>query len=108
MTTAAEKLSAVHARLREQKERAAQIGAVYKFVLDGEDGGTWLMNLKDQVGVTEGDGEADCVIRMRAEDFLELLEGRRTAQQLFFSGQLRVEGDMGLAVRLQRLTELLA
>jgi putative sterol carrier protein len=108
MATAAEKFIAAHTRLRAREQEAAQIGATYKFVLDGEDGGTWLVNLKDQIGVTEGSGAADCVIKMRAGDFVDLLDGRTSAQQLFFSGKLRVEGDMGLAVRLQKLTELLA
>ncbi|MCC6903616.1 MAG: SCP2 sterol-binding domain-containing protein, partial [Polyangiaceae bacterium] len=26
-------------------------------------------------------------------------------QQLFFSGKLKIEGDMGLAMKLQKLTE---
>ena len=65
------------------------------------------MRLRGEVEVTEGDGEADCVVSMTADDFVQMLEGGATAQQLFFSGRLRVEGDLGLAVRLQKLTPLL-
>ena len=76
-------------------------------VLTGDGGGTWVLSLRGEVSVTPGDGDADCVLELDANDFIELLEGRATAQQLFFSGKLRVEGDVGLAVRLRELIALL-
>jgi predicted lipid carrier protein YhbT len=38
---------------------------------------------------------------------VDLFEGRADGQTLFFAGKLRVEGDMGLALKLQTLTDLL-
>jgi putative sterol carrier protein len=108
MATAAEKMAEVKARLEGNPEAAAELGASYKLVISGSGGGTWLMSLRDAVSVTEEDGEADCVLQLDASDLVDLLEGRTSAQQLFFSGKLRVEGDMGMAVRLQKLPELLA
>jgi predicted lipid carrier protein YhbT len=66
------------------------------------------MNLKDQVGLTEGDGAAPCTIKMSAADFLDLFEGRASGQALFFSQRLTVEGDMSMALKLQALTEILS
>jgi predicted lipid carrier protein YhbT len=43
---------------------------------------------------------------MSAEDYLELSEGRSDTRQLFFSGRLRVEGDLGLAIKLGGWLEL--
>jgi len=43
---------------------------------------------------------------MSAENGVALFEGRVTGEQLFFGGQLRVEGDMSLALRLQSLLSL--
>ena len=37
----------------------------------------------------------------------DLFEGRANGQALFFTGKLRIEGDMGLALRLQSLTDIL-
>ena len=107
MATAKEKMDEAATKITEHKEKAAAIGAVYKFVLAGDGGGTWVMNLKDNPGVTEGEGDAACTIKMAANDYVDMLEGRANGQQLFFSGKLKIEGDMGLAMKLQKLTEVL-
>ncbi|HTM46446.1 MAG TPA: SCP2 sterol-binding domain-containing protein [Polyangiaceae bacterium] len=107
MSTAKELMTKTHERLQAQAATAAAIGATYKFVLSGDGGGTFLMNLKDAVGVTETDGPADCTIKMSATDYVEMMHGRANAQALFFQGKLQVEGDMGLALKLQNLTEIL-
>jgi putative sterol carrier protein len=107
MTTAREKMSVFGQKLAERKAQAAAIGGVFRFDLQGEGGGLFIMNLKDDVGVTEGDGAAPCTIRLTATDFVDLFEGRASGQALFMSGRLKVEGDMGMALKLQALTEIL-
>lgn len=107
MTTASEKLKQMGDKIAEKKSQAAAIGAVFKFVLDGAGGGKFIVNLKDNPGVTEGDGPAECTISMAAQDFVDLTEGKANGQQLFFTGKLRVEGDMALALRLQPLMDIL-
>jgi putative sterol carrier protein len=107
MATAKEKMEEAKTKIEANKDAAAGIGAVYKFVLAGDDGGTWVMNLKDNPGVTEGDGEAQCTIKMAATDYVDMLDGKANGQQLFFSGKLKIEGDMGLAMKLQKLTDVL-
>jgi putative sterol carrier protein len=107
MTTAREKMQDLHQRLLERPAQASAVGAVYRFILDGEGGGTFVANLKDDVGVKEGDGTAPCTIKMSAQDFVDLVEGRANGQALFFSQRLKVEGDIALALKLQALTDLL-
>jgi putative sterol carrier protein len=108
MTTPKEIFDNDNQRIGTNKEQAvSQIGAVYKFVLSGDNGGTWVVNMKDNPGVTEGDGNAQCTIKMDAKDFVDMREGRANGQQLFFAGKLKIEGDMGLAMKLQKLTEVL-
>lgn len=107
MTTTRQKMDEARAKLRANPEAVKEIGAIYKFVLSGEDGGTWLIDLKGMGDIVEGDGEADCVIRMTAEDYIEMREGRADPQQLFFAQRLQVEGDLGLAMKLQGLNQLL-
>ena len=108
MTTAREKMLELGRKLSERKAQASAIGGVFRFDIQGDGGGTFIMNLTDQIGVTEGDGAAPCTIRMSASDFVDLFEGRAAGQQLFFSGRLTVEGDMGMALKLQALTEVLS
>ena len=45
--------------------------------------------------------------RMTSQDFVDLTEGKANGQQLFFTGKLKVEGDMSLALRLQPLMDIL-
>lgn len=103
MSTATEIMNTVGERLAANKEAASAIGAIYRFVLEGEGGGTWIMNLKGDASLSAGDGPSDCTLSMSAADGVALFEGRVSGEQLFFGGQLRVEGDMSLALRLQSL-----
>ncbi len=108
MATAKELMEEAAAKAVANADAAkANVGAIYKFVLDGDGGGTWVMNLKDNVGITEGDGEAQCTIKMAAADYVAMVEGKANGQQLFFSGKLKIEGDMGLAMKLQKAMEVL-
>lgn len=100
-------MSELNTRLLERRAEAAKIGAVYKFVLEGEGGGTFIVNLKDDVGVREDDGPAPCTLRLATQDGIDLLEGRANGQALFFSQRLKVEGDMALALKLSALTDIL-
>ena len=38
---------------------ASAVGAVFKFVLDGDGGGTWIVSLKDTPSIVAGDGEVE-------------------------------------------------
>ena len=107
MTTGKEVIERLGAKIAQDPKTAANFGAVYKFVLDGDGGGTFIMNLKDAPGVTEGDGQAQCTIKMAAKDYVDMVEGRANGQQLFFTGKLKIEGDMGLAMKLQKLTDMI-
>lgn len=107
MTTAREKMQELHKRLLERPAQAGAIGAIYRFILDGDGGGTFVVNLKDDVGVKEGDGPAPCTIRMTGQDAIDLFEGKANGQALFFAQRLKVEGDISLALKLQALTDIL-
>jgi putative sterol carrier protein len=107
MPTARDKLERTAQRIADNPDQAREVGAVYRLSLDGEGGGHWIIDLRDDPGVREGSGEADCCLSMSASDYADLVEGRASAQQLFFTGKLRVDGDMGLAVRFQKLQSLL-
>ena len=106
MTTAQELMQRIGQKIAGRSELLSSVGAVYKFALEGEGGATYLVDLKNALTVTEGDGAAACTIRMTATDFVDLFEGRANGQALFFGGRLRVEGDMGLALKLQTLTDI--
>ena len=91
MATAQELIERIGTKISGDPSVASNFGAIYKFVLDGAGGGTWLVNLKDAPGARPGDGPADCTISLSAKDFADLVEGRANGQQLYFQGKLRID-----------------
>lgn len=106
MSTASELMQRIGEKIGNNPDVAQNFEAIYRFVLEGEGGGTYLVNLKDAPGVQEAEGPADCSLALAASDFVDLLEGRANGQQLFFQGKLRIDGDMGLALKLENLANL--
>ncbi len=107
MTTAAEKMLEAKKAIEKNRDKASAVGAVYKFILEGDGGGTWIVALNSSPGITEGEGDAACTIKMTSQDYVDMLEGRTQGQDLFFAGKLQIEGDMALAMKLQALTEIM-
>ena len=66
-----------------------------KFVIE-EEGSIMI----DGEGVRPGDEEADCVLSANAETFQGILEGEVNPTAAFMTGQLKLDGDMGTAMRL--------
>jgi putative sterol carrier protein len=54
----------------------------------------------DETGATADDGEADCTMTASAETFQGMLDGEINPTNAFMSGRLKVDGDMGLAMKL--------
>lgn len=78
--------------------------AHYLFDL-GEEGGQWTVKIEDGVGnISEGaDGDADCTVSVSADNFLKIVSKEANAQMMFMTGKLKVKGNMGLAMKLQKV-----
>jgi cytochrome P450 len=91
-------------------EGATQSDAVFKFVLSGEDGGTWTLNLRRgtrSTFVSEGDGpEADASIHVTSDDWVALTTGEINPMRAFMAGKVRVDGDLKLAVNLPNVVNM--
>ena len=83
-------------------DKAKEIDAIYQFKLSGDDGGDWVIDLT-KPEVRAGTCEAQCTVTMEATDFVDMVNGDVQGQQLFMMGKLMIEGDMGLALRLQQV-----
>lgn len=57
----------------------------------------------DENGATADDSDADCVIFASDDVFRALLDGELNPTTAFMSGKLRIEGDMGLAMKVGSL-----
>jgi putative sterol carrier protein len=107
MATARDFMDRANKRIEENKAQASTIGGVYKFVLHGDGGGTFIINLTDNPGVTEGEGAAQCTIKMSAKDYVDMIEGRADGRKLAFMGKLKIEGDLAAALKLQKISEMI-
>jgi len=66
-----------------------------KFVI--EDEGTIML---DENGARAGDEEADVTLTADAETFQGILSGDLNPTAAFMGGRLKVDGDMGMAMKL--------
>ena len=82
-----------------------RVNAVYQFNVAGDDGGTWVVDLKNGAGdVWAGQhDDADCIISMNRDVFLALATGKINPLNAFMQGRIRVQGDIMMATRLQSL-----
>lgn len=73
---------------------------------EGADEGMWYMDLKSgsgKIGQGEPPNGADCTMTLDSEDFVKMFKGELKAVSAFMSGKLKIQGDMGLAMKLEKL-----
>jgi len=94
----------IPARLQSKPDLAQKINSSYKFVVTGDGGGTWCVDLTHPGGkITAGDGAAKCTLTVGAKELVDIVNGKLNAQMAFMTGKLKVAGDMGLALKLGSL-----
>ncbi|QDG54416.1 SCP2 sterol-binding domain-containing protein [Persicimonas caeni] len=103
MATAQEIFSETLPNKLEGNEKIQSINSVYQFNITGDDGGSWTVDFtKDGDYVSEGESDdADVTIEMKDSDFVDMWEGKLPGPQAFMMGKIKIQGDMGLAMKLQ-------
>jgi putative sterol carrier protein len=87
---------------RADAEKTAGMNNSYLFDIEGA--GQWLVAVNDgAVSVTEGGGEADTTISTSEETMMAVVRGEQNPTTAYMTGKLKVEGDMGAALKLQKL-----
>ena len=88
---------------RVDQSRTAGMNNTYVFDIEGA--GQWTVTLEDgKVSVTEGaTGEPDCTITSSQQNFERIVAGDLNPTSAYMTGKLKVKGDMGAAMRLQKL-----
>jgi len=100
MSNVKDAIEAMPAKLR--ADRAAGAKAVIQCEVGGEGGGIWHGVIKDgTLSVKQGPAASPKVtLKMDSRDWLSLSSGTHSAQTLFRAGKMKIQGDMGLAVKL--------
>lgn len=89
---------------RVDPSQTAGINKTYRFEIEGA--GTWTVAVTDETGVRvteDGDEEADCTISTSEETFEKLLSREQSPTTAFMLGKVKISGDMGAAMQLQKL-----
>ena len=74
------------------------------YVFDIEGAGQWKVDVDDgKVTVTEGGGDADATIQASQETFERIVAGEQNPTSAYMTGKLKIKGDMGAAMKLQKL-----
>jgi putative sterol carrier protein len=83
-------------------ERIAGVNNTYVFDIAGA--GTWTVALADgSLTVTEGAGDGDVTISASEENFQKIVAGEQNPTTAYMMGKLKIKGDMGAAMKLQKL-----
>ena len=84
------------------ESKLAGVNNSYLFDIDGA--GSWKVDVQDgNVSVTEGSGDADATISASEETFEQIASGDLNATTAYMTGKLKIKGDMGAAMKLQKL-----
>jgi putative sterol carrier protein len=78
-----------------EKLAGTDFGGTAKFDIEGE--GCVMM---DANGAHAGDEPADVTLSADADTFKEILDGETNPTSAFMTGKLKVDGDMGMAMKL--------
>ena len=87
---------------RVDSDRIAGMNNTYVFDIEGA--GVWTVAIADgAVSVTEGAGDADCTFSSSEETFEKITSGEQNATTAYMTGKLKIKGDMGAAMKLQKI-----
>ena len=92
-------------RLKNKPDVVSKINAVYQFHISGSSGGSWSVDCTRPGGAiaTGTAAAAKCTVTCTDADFLNIVNGKLNAQMAFMAGKLKIQGDMGLAMKLQQI-----
>ena len=83
-------------------ERIAGVNNTYVFDIEGA--GAWTVAIADgSLTVTEGTSEGDVTISASQESFEKIMAGETNPTTAYMTGKLKIKGDMGAAMKLQKL-----
>ena len=79
-------------------------GMSNSYLFDVEGAGMWRVDVDGgSVTVSENADDADVTLSMSAENFEKMVSRELNPTTAYMSGKLKVKGDMGAAMKLQKL-----
>ena len=88
-------------QLRDGISKAAPLGNTLKF--DFGDDQLCIDGCGSSNQLSASDMEADCIVSLSIIDFIALTKGELNPMNALMAGQIRISGDMNVAMKLQTL-----
>ena len=90
--------------LESRVDTSKTAGMNNSYLVDIDGAGTWKVDVQEgNVNVTEGGDDADVTISTSEETFEKMVSGEQNPTSAYMTGKLKVKGDMGAAMKLQKL-----
>jgi putative sterol carrier protein len=90
--------------LESRVDQSKTAGMTASYLFDIEGAGQWTVDIDDgKVTVTEGAADADTTIQASEQTFERIVAGEQNPTTAYMTGKLKVKGDMGQAMKLQKL-----
>ena len=85
------------------ESKTAGMTNTYRFDIDGA--GSWTVDVQDgKVSVAQdGAADPDVTISTSEDNFQKLVNGELNPTTAYMTGKLKIKGDMGAAMKLQKL-----
>jgi putative sterol carrier protein len=94
-------LQELTAKMSEGASKKTAFGNTVKFSTD--EGNIYIDGMQSPPSVSNDDKAADCTIKMSFGDLVDLVGGKLDGMSAFMTGKLKIEGDMGVAMKLQTI-----
>ncbi|MDP2330038.1 MAG: SCP2 sterol-binding domain-containing protein [Reyranella sp.] len=94
-------LQEITAKMSEGASKKTAFGNTVKFSTD--QGVVYIDGMQSPPTVSNDDKAADCTLKMDFSDFSDLIGGKLDGMTAFMTGKLKIEGDMGVAMKLQTI-----
>ncbi len=94
-------LQEITAKMKEGASKKTAFGNSVKFSTD--QGVVYIDGNQSPPTVSNDDKAADCTLKMDFGDFSDLIGGKLDGMTAFMTGKLKIEGDMGVAMKLQTI-----
>jgi len=94
-------LQEITAKMKEGASKKSAFGNTVKFSTD--QGVVYIDGNATPPNVSNDDKDADCTLKMDFSDFSDLIDRKLDGMTAFMTGKLKIEGDMGVAMKLQSI-----
>ncbi|MCL5877030.1 MAG: SCP2 sterol-binding domain-containing protein [Candidatus Bathyarchaeota archaeon] len=88
---------------RFKPEKAEGVNVVAQINVSGVEGGDWAVTIKDKkIQVAQSIAPSpDLSLKMTPADFMDLVNGKISAEKAFFTGKVQFKGNITVALKLR-------